>query len=116
TLAINEINPFTSQTTKAVGNAYGQYQITDWLSYKFNAGLEARYIDDKLLLKEGIWRYTQQRGPTAVQQNKGTYYSYLFDHTLNFNKVIDKHRINGVVGYSAQETKLQEISARKTDL
>lgn len=110
------INPFESYTVKAVGNAFVNFEIFEWLDYKFNTGLEARFAQDRSLLKEGIWRFTQQRGPTNVSENRYTFSSFLFDHTLNFNKALGRHNFDGVIGYSSQETKSRGIGVTRLDL
>lgn len=115
--AVNFINPHNANNLKAFGNTYLKYNILgDWLSYKFNLGAEGTFRNDRTLLKEGIWRYTMGRGPTSVTESRGQFTSLLMDHTLNFNKKIGSHDINGVIGFSTQESRNRFINASKTDI
>ncbi len=43
--------------SKIVGNAYADFKFTDWLSYRFNAGVEASFDYNTEQRDSGIWRY-----------------------------------------------------------
>lgn len=101
---------------KIMGNLYGDVKIADWLSYRINAGLETSYDKNTSLRGEGIWYWNQIDPPTRIDEGRSQFLSYLFEHTLNFNKAIDKHHINGVFGYTQQTIGRESVGAGKVDL
>lgn len=101
---------------KLMGNIYGEADIMDWLTYRFNAGLETSFDKTTNLRGKGIWYWNQIDAPTRIDEDRSQFLSYLFEHTLNFNKTFDKHQLNGVVGFTQQTTGREGIGAGKTDL
>src|SRR5690606_40095760 len=99
-----------------MGNLYGEADITDWLRYRLNAGLETSFDKSTDLRGQGIWYWNQNNEPTRINEVRSQFLSYLFEHTLNFNKSFDKHQLNGVVGYTQQTIGRESIGAGKTDL
>jgi len=95
----------TFNFAKIVGNAYLDFKFADWLSYRFNAGVEASFDFGKEIRDSGIWRYANQPPATSVGESRSRYTNFLLEHTLNFNKVFNKHSINGVFGFSRTEQK-----------
>ncbi|KEO71927.1 TonB-dependent receptor [Anditalea andensis] len=115
-IALSAINTQRSNFAKIVGNAYLEVELADWLTYRFNAGLEASFDHIKTLRRVGEWHFNQPAAPTTIQENRSTYTSLLLEHTLNFNKTFGLHDINGVVGYSQQQSNNQGILAGRTDI
>jgi TonB-linked SusC/RagA family outer membrane protein len=115
-VAIADIATRTSKYSKIVGNAYADLKITDWLNYRFNAGLEASFDYIQAIMRDGTWLYAQQRGDSNVAETRQQFSSLLFDNTLNFNKSFGKHNINGVVGVTQQHTKNQFTMAQRYGL
>ncbi|MBE8719379.1 SusC/RagA family TonB-linked outer membrane protein [Sphingobacterium pedocola] len=101
---------------KMMGNLYGEVDITDWLTYRLNAGLETSFDRRTSLRGKGIWYWNQADQPTRIEENRSQFLSYLFEHTLNFNKTFDKHQVNGVFGYTQQTIGSSGIGAQRTDL
>lgn len=114
--AIADINPRVSRYSKIVGNAYADLKLTDWLNYRFNAGLEASFDQINSLRKPGSWHFTQQVYPSSTSETRGRFASILLEHTLNFNKTFGKHNVNGVVGISNQHTQNSFINAQRLGL
>ena len=88
---------------KVVGNVYADVRFTNWLSYRFNGGIEASFDYNREIRDTGIWRYTNQPPNTSVAENRQKFTNILLEHTINFNKTFSKHSINGVVGFSHTE-------------
>lgn len=114
--AVNAINSFRSNFAKVVGNAYLDVDLAEGLVYRFNAGVELSFDHNKRLRREGEWHFNQPAAPTTVIEDRSLFSSFLLEHTLNYNKTFGKHNINGVVGYSQQRTKIDILSAGRTDL
>jgi TonB-linked SusC/RagA family outer membrane protein len=111
--AVNALNPERYNFSKIVGNGYIDFKLTNWLSYRFNGGVEASFDYFKAQRDSGIWRYNSDLPNTSVSNTRSTFTNFLLEHTLNFNKVFGDHSINGVVGYSYQEQKREETGASR---
>lgn len=115
-VAVNEIATRSSNYSKLVGNAFVDVELFDALSYRFNAGAEASFDFSRFLQKQGEYRFNQPGAPTVVNEDRSRFTSLLFEHTLNFNKAFGIHNINGVVGYSQQQTRRELTAAGRTNL
>ncbi len=101
---------------KIVGNGYADLKFTDWLSYRFNAGVEASFDYSSEQRDSGIWHYNQDLPATGIYNERSTFTNFLLEHTLNFNKTFGDHAINGVVGYSYQQEKREYTNAGRINL
>lgn len=101
---------------KIVGNAYASVKFTNWLSYKFNAGLEVSYDYVREVRDTGVWRYTNQPSPTFVAETRRRFTNLLLEHTLNFAKTFGLHNVNGVVGFSRTQQQTDYTAGSKTSL
>ena len=102
--------------SKIVGNGYIDLKFTDWLSYRFNAGIEASFDYNTEERDSGIFRYANQLPATSIYNDRETFTNFLLEHTLNFNKTFGNHVINGVVGYSYQDQKREVTSGSRIGL
>ncbi|EOZ91488.1 TonB-dependent receptor [Indibacter alkaliphilus LW1] len=114
--AVNAINSYRSNFAKIVGNAYLDVDIAEGLVYRFNAGAELSFDHNKRMRRSGEWHFNQPAAPTSIIEDRSLFSSFLLEHTLNYTKTFGKHSINGVVGYSQQRTKIDILSAGRTDL
>lgn len=114
--AVNALNPETYTFSKIVGNGYADFKLTNWLSYRFNAGIEASFDYLTSRRDSGTWRYVSDLPPTSITNTRSTFTNFLLEHTLNFNKTFGDHSINGVVGYSYQEEKQEQSGGSRINL
>jgi TonB-dependent starch-binding outer membrane protein SusC len=115
-VAVNRLSLGTSNYAKMVGNAFVDVQIFEWLKYRFNAGVEVSYDFNKSVRKLGTWQYNAAPKPSSVDEDRSRFLSLLFEHTLNFDRKIGDHNLNGVVGISNQHTTRETTAAGKTNL
>jgi TonB-linked SusC/RagA family outer membrane protein len=115
-VAINNITKTTFNFFKVLGNAYLDYKILNGLSYRFNAGLETSFDKTTDLRKEGLWYWNQSPDFSSIGQTRAQFLSYLFEHTLNFNHTFNKHTLNGVVGYTQQTIRTDNVGGRRLQL
>lgn len=115
-LAVNALDKINYNYAKVVGNAYIDLKFTNWLSYRFNAGLEASFDYTKEVRDSGIWRYANQIPATSVYEGRSRFTNLLIEHTLNFNKSFGSHTINGVFGYSYQQYKRESTEGSRINL
>jgi TonB-linked SusC/RagA family outer membrane protein len=115
-IAVNELSQGKNNYAKLLGNAFAQFRIFDWLDYKFNAGLEVSFDTNRDFRKNGIFSYAQQPELSYIEQDRQRFTNVLLEHTLNFNKTLGVHNINGVVGFTEQSYFRDVTTARKTGL
>jgi len=115
-VAVNSLDKINYNFAKIVGNAYAELKLANWLSYRFNAGLEVSFDYTKEVRDTGIWRYTNQPPSTSVNEDRERFTNLLLEHTLNFNKDFGLHSINGVIGFSRTEQKRNATNAGRTVL
>ncbi|MFE3847391.1 SusC/RagA family TonB-linked outer membrane protein [Flavobacterium sp. LB3P45] len=101
---------------KLVGNAFVNVDIMEGLSYKFNVGVEASYDFSKGIRRNGVTQFNAAVRPSFIADNRSRFSSVLMEHTLNFNKKVGKHNLNGVVGISDQQTKRDFSLAVRSDI
>lgn len=114
--AVNALDKQNYNFAKIVGNAYLDFKLTDWLSYRFNAGLEASFDFHREVQDTGIWRYANQPAATSISEDRERFTNLLLEHTINFNKTLGKHNVNGVAGYSYQQIKREATSGSRINL
>ena len=114
--AVSALNPEHFNFSKIVGNGYADFKLTNWLSYRFNAGVEASFDYNTSERDSGIWRYNADLPATSISNSRSTFTNFLLEHTLNFNKSFGDHSINGVIGYSYQQQKQEVTGASRLNL
>lgn len=115
-LAVNSLASSRNNYAKLVGNAYADVKILDWLNYKFNAGAEVSFDHNSNIRKIGIWQMSAAPRPSSINEARSRFLSLLFEHTVNFNKTLGAHNINGVLGYTQQHTSRETTAAGRTNL
>lgn len=115
-VAARNLSTTKSNFAKLVGNAYLDVKLTDWLTYRANAGLEVSFDYTQNLRQLGVYQYSASPVPSSVGEDRSRYYSLLFEHTLNFNKTFGLHSLNGVVGISQQTARRDNTSGSRTNL
>ncbi|MEN8157468.1 MAG: TonB-dependent receptor [Bacteroidota bacterium] len=90
---------------RLIGNLYAELQLLPYLKYRLNTGLEYFTWHDRNEHTFNQIRYLSQSSyNNQFYENRGDFSSYLIENTLEFNKVIDNHRIDALAGYTIQET------------
>lgn len=115
-VAVANLVSVRNNYAKMVGNAYADVRIFDWLKYRFNVGAEVSFDHYKRVREDGVWQYNAAIYPSSIDEERSRFTNFLFEHTLNFEKTFDDHKINGVVGISRQHIKRETTSGGKTNL
>lgn len=100
----------TQQRLKFLGNAYVDFKIFDFLSYRFKAGVD--YVD-----------YTQRshspayntggysnRAAAVINQNRQNFTSILLTSQLTFNKTFGAHSVNAILVAEQQTSEFSQIT------
>ena len=115
-VAARSLAPSRTNVARLVGNGFIEFKFADWLSYRFNAGLDASFNYTQNLRYLGVFQYNASPVPTSVAEDRSQYRSFLFENTLNFNRTFGQHNINGVVGVSQQTTRSDITTGSRTNL
>ncbi|HCX21586.1 MAG: SusC/RagA family TonB-linked outer membrane protein [Flammeovirgaceae bacterium] len=115
-VAINNLSHNRATYSKIVGNAFMDIKIADWITYRFNAGLEASFDFIKYLREDGVWSFNAAVYPSYVEDTRGTFVSGLLEHTVNINKNFGKHNLSAVFGTSQQSFQVENTVARRSEL
>jgi TonB-linked SusC/RagA family outer membrane protein len=115
-VAINNLSRDDSKYSKLVGNAFFDFKIADWITYRFNAGLEASFDYTKYVREDGVWSFNAAVYPSFVENNRSTFMSNLLEHTINIDKSFGQHKISAVLGVSQQSFKREYSNARRSEL
>ncbi|KAA5545769.1 TonB-dependent receptor [Adhaeribacter rhizoryzae] len=115
-IAMTNLFNTTHKYSRVVGNAYADVKIFDWLTYRFNAGLDGGFDFHQNIRTLGNWVLGQAFEPTHVYQDRQEFHTVLLENTVNFNKTLGVHNLNGVLGYTQQRTRRDRMEARRNDL
>jgi TonB-dependent starch-binding outer membrane protein SusC len=114
--AVNALDKVQNSFAKVLGNVYAEVKLTNWLNYRFSAGLEASFDHNREVRDTGIWRYTNQPAATSINETRSQFVNFLMEHTLNFNKTFGRHAINGVFGFSRTQQRTDFTGGGRTGL
>lgn len=115
-VAIQNLVNNRSLNTRIRGDLYGEARLTSALTYKLNLGYETSFDAYRSLRKSGNWQLNQPADSSSLYENKARYISKLIEHTLNYNKVLDKHEFNGVIGMTYQIESYEQIYGSTKDI
>lgn len=109
-LAMAALEDRTITRNTLLGNAAGSFEIIDGLSYKLNLGIEY-YNQNNFTFRptHPIFDATGGSGFAELNENNTTYNSYLVEHTLNYKKLLGKHSIDLLGGYTEQKTNARSL-------
>ncbi|MCX2574591.1 SusC/RagA family TonB-linked outer membrane protein [Pedobacter sandarakinus] len=86
------------------GNTYLKYKIIDGLTYKALLGADYTNSSQQNFSPSNVGVYRTAAPKPATASETGAYVlNYLLENTLTFSKVIDKHDLNILGGYSFQK-------------
>ena len=100
------------QRLKFLGNVYADFKITDFLSYRFKAGVD--YVD--YTQRSHLPAYStgpggfSNRAAAQINQNHQHFASILLTNQLTFNKTFGKHSVNATVVAEQQTNNFSQIT------
>ncbi|MFB6342946.1 SusC/RagA family TonB-linked outer membrane protein [Saccharicrinis sp. FJH62] len=102
-LAVQDLNRIKNWNTRIRGIVYGQVKLFDWLKYRANFAYETSLDGSQHRRQEGNWTLNLPFEPNSLYDFTGRYQSYLYENFLTFDKEINGHKINVVLGSSRQD-------------
>lgn len=115
-LAIMEFISEDISNTRIFGNVYGDVAITDELTFKSLVGYNLEGLQQSFY-RGTEFLYRNQTAPQPyAQSSAGNLFNWLWENTLNYSTSFGTdHKLNVIVGYTAQKERLERTSIRATD-
>lgn len=95
------------------GSLWLEFKPLEFLSYKFNGGVDLYFYENSWFRGEGNWTQNQEHRDPESQKARDNTYNMLIEHTLNFNKDFDKHHVDAVVGTTYQHHEWEGLWASR---
>ena len=99
---------------KIRGNIFLDFSIIKGLTYRFNVGAEASFDRFKGFRRPGTIRQGTPSPIATANENRGNFRSFLYEHTLNFDRTFGPHRISAVGGFTNQTFTNEILTGQKT--
>lgn len=110
---------FTNSNTRGlrlIGNVFGEIEIIKDLSFKTSYQFNLSNNKSRSFVPEYFVSPTQQQEENILTVGFNESRSWIFENTISYNKEFDRHRINAVVGYSAQEDNFEFLNGTRENL
>ena len=95
------------------GSLWFEFKPFEFLSYKFNGGIDLYFYENSWFRGEGNWTQNQEHRDPESQKARDNTYNMLIEHTLNFNKDFGKHHVDAVVGTTYQHHEWEGLWASR---
>ena len=95
------------------GSLWLEFKPFEYLSYKFNGGIDLYFYENSWFRGEGNWTQNQEHRDPESQKARDNTYNMLVEHTLNFNKDFGKHHVDAVVGTTYQHHEWEGLWASR---
>ena len=95
------------------GSLWLEFKPFEFLSYKFNGGIDLYFYENSWFRGEGNWTQNQEHRDPESQKARDNTYNMLIEHTLNFNKDFGKHHVDAVVGTTYQHHEWEGLRASR---
>ena len=112
-IARENLEEMNERQNRLNGSIWLEFKPFDFLSYKFNGGIDLYFYEKSWFRGEGNWTQNQEyRAPESQKQRDNTY-NMLIEHTLNFNKDFNRHHVDAVVGTTYQSHEWEGLWASR---
>jgi len=101
---------------KIIGNVYSEIGFLNDFTFKTSYQFDLGNDKTRSFVPVYFVSPTQQNLVNDFSVNFGESRRWIFENTLSFNKTIDKHKINAIVGYSAQENNFEYLGGSREGL
>ena len=95
------------------GSLWLEFKPFEFLSYKFNGGIDLYFYENSWFRGEGNWTQNQEHRDPESQKARDNTYNMLIEHTLNFNKDFGLHHVDAVVGTTYQHHEWEGLWASR---
>lgn len=113
-VAMAYINDETSDDTRTTGNVFLEWTPISWLSWRTEAGADIYNVFSNIRKGELPETLTGVVGNQATETSRNNM-KYVINNTLNVNKVLGQHFLQGVAGQSYEYTRERYMSVAGSD-
>lgn len=89
---------------RSVGNFFAEVYFLQGFTFKSSFGVDGQIDEQEEFTPEYFISAEQSNAVTMLRKRNNQDISWIWENTLNYDKEIDKHRINAVIGYTSQNT------------
>ncbi len=115
-LAAIEYTNSKTKNLRLVGNVYAEIAFLDDFKFKTSYQFDIGNSKTKSFVPQYFVSPTQQNEENDLAVNFGESRRWIFENTLNFNKTFGKHKVDAIIGYSAQEDNSEYVSGSRDNL
>lgn len=108
-VAMAYINEHTSDDLRATGSAFLEWSPVSWLTWKSEVGTDIYNVFTNVRKGELPETLTGVAGNQASENQRNSF-KYVVNNTLNVNKVLGQHFLQGIVGQSYEYSKERFMS------
>lgn len=112
-IAREDLEKMKERQNRLNGSLWLEFKPFDFLSYKFNGGIDLYFYEKSWFRGEGNWTQNQEHRDPEGQKQRDNTYDLLIEHTLNFNKDFGKHHIDAVAGTTYQHHEWEGLWASR---
>lgn len=112
-IAREDLEQMEERQNRLNGSLWLEFKPFDFLSYKFNGGIDLYFYEKSWFRGEGNWTQNQEHRDPESQKQRDNTYNILIEHTLNFNKDFGKHHLDAVVGTTYQKNEWEGLWASR---
>jgi TonB-dependent starch-binding outer membrane protein SusC len=116
-LALLEIQTGETRVDKIVGNVFGEIEPIDNLKFRSSLGIDLAYVlgdsYQPLYYLNGA-QYNLEK--TSVQKNIDRYFTWQWENTLSYSKIIEDHSFSALVGTTASKSNFENLSGFNADV
>lgn len=108
------VNDFERHGSDVLINAWAEVDLfVKGLKYKLNVGINRGEYTDSKWKGRSSWGDLGSNNNASLDENIYKSDSWLVENTLHYDRILGKHEISAMVGYSAQDFNSHSISAHR---
>ncbi len=115
-LASIEYNNSTSEGLRSVGNFYGEFDFLTYFTFRSSYGMDLEFSDGKSFTPVFFVTSQQSNDETSLSKSRYTKSEWQWENTIHFNFEQDKHFVDAVAGYTAEEYNDESINGSGKNL
>ena len=114
-VAINALQTSYLENVRIRGNFFSEVQVTPWLKYRFNLGVETNNDISPRQRRLGNWTYNQPQVDAFLSEQRTDLVNTLYENTINIDHTFGGlHSVAVVAGTNIQKNLFRLTTATKT--
>ncbi len=115
-LATIEYTNSETNRLNSLGNGYLEVDFLDGFTARSSLGYELGFEESTSFTPVYFVSSSQENNLSTLNKNRFQYNTWLWENTLGYQKVINKHRVDVLAGITAQQNRSEGLSASIRDL